>query len=97
MPTFICLANWTQKGIEDVKSSPSRLDAAKTTFREMGCEFKAFYMTAGRYDLVFVVEAKDEASIARAMLAQASKGGIRTETLLAFPENEYRKILGSLK
>ncbi len=65
MPTFICLANWTQKGIEDVKSSPSRLDAAKTTFREMGCEFKGFYMTAGRYDLVFVVEAKDEASIAR--------------------------------
>ena len=42
------------------------------------------------------VDAKDEASLARTVLAQASKGGIRTETLRAFTEEEYRKIIGSL-
>ena len=96
MPTYLCLCNWTQKGIEQVKDSPKRLDAARALFREHGAELKTFYMTAGRYDLAFVVEAKDEGSFAKAMLAQAAKGSIRTETLRAFSEDEYRKIVGSL-
>ncbi len=29
MPTYIALLRWTQKGIENVKESPSRLDQAK--------------------------------------------------------------------
>ena len=94
--TYICLCNWTQKGIESVKESPKRLDGARGFFKEMGVELKSFHLTSGRYDFVIVLEAKDEASVARAMLAQASKGSIRTETLRAFSEEEYRKILGSL-
>lgn len=96
MPTYLCLCNWTQKGIENVKDSPKRLDEAKKVFREMGVEMKAFYMTSGRYDLVIVVEAKDENALARTMLTQGAKGGIRTETLRAFPEDEYRRIVSSL-
>ena len=96
MPTYICLCNWTQKGIENVKESPKRLDAARGFFKEMGVEIKDFYMTSGRYDIVLVLEAKDEAALARTMLAQGSKGGIRTETLRAFNEDEYRKIIGAV-
>ena len=33
MPTYISLVRWTQKGIENIKESPSRLDAAKKTFQ----------------------------------------------------------------
>jgi uncharacterized protein with GYD domain len=33
MPTYINLVRWTQKGIEDVRESPNRLDAAKKLFR----------------------------------------------------------------
>lgn len=96
MPTYLCLCNWTQKGIEAIKESPKRLDAAKTFFREMGVEIKSFHMTSGRYDMAILVDAKDEASLARTMLAQGAKGGIRTETLRAFTEEEYRKIIGSI-
>ena len=96
MPTYICLCNWTQKGIEGVKDSPKRLDGAKALFKEMGADLKAFYMTSGRHDIILVVEAKDDAAIARAVLAQAAKGSIRTETLRAFSEDEYRKVLASL-
>ena len=96
MVTYICLGKWTQQGIEGVKDSPKRLDAARESFRAMGAELKDFYMTTGRYDIVFVVEAPDDATVVRAMLNQVSKGGIRTETLRAFPEAEYREILGKL-
>ncbi len=96
MPTYLCLCNWTQQGIENIKESPKRLDAAKTLFREMGVEMKAFYMTSGRYDLAIIVEARDENALARAMLAQGSKGGIRTETLRAFTEDEYRRVISSI-
>ena len=96
MPTYLLLCNWTQQGIERIKESPKRLDAAKDFFREMGIELKSFHMLAGRYDMAIFVDAKDEVSLARTVLAQASKGGLRTETLRAFTEDEYRKIIGSL-
>jgi uncharacterized protein with GYD domain len=90
------LCNWTQKGIENVKESPKRLDAAKATFRECGVEMKQFFMTSGRYDIVIIVEAKDGNALAKAMLTQGAKGGIRTETLRAFTEDEYRSVISSL-
>jgi len=96
MATYISLLNWTQKGIEEIKNSPQRLDKAKEMFRSAGVEMKAFYMTVGRYDMVTVVEARDEASLAKAMLAVGSGGHVRSETLRSFTEDEYRKIIGSL-
>ena len=96
MPTYLCLCNWTEKGIEEIKDSPKRLDAAKVFFKEMGVEIKAFYMTSGRYDMAIIVDARDETALAKALLATGAKGKIRTETLRAFTEDEYRKIIPSL-
>jgi uncharacterized protein with GYD domain len=57
MPTYISLVNYTPKGIENVKESPQRLDAAKKAFKEMGAELKEFYLVMGRYDIILVTEA----------------------------------------
>ena len=57
MPTYICLARWTSKGIENIKESPSRLDAARTLFQSMGLILKDFYMVTGQYDFIFIAEA----------------------------------------
>ena len=40
MATYIMLTRYTQKGIENVKQSPARLDAAKKAFKAMGAELK---------------------------------------------------------
>jgi uncharacterized protein with GYD domain len=96
MATYIMLAKYTQKGIENVKQSPTRLDAAKKAFKGLGAEVKQFYLVAGRYDIIIVVEAPDEETIAKVALDLASKGNVTTETLRAFPETEYRKIIGGL-
>jgi len=96
MPTYITLLRWTSEGIKNVKESPSRLDAARKAFQAAGVTMKDFYMVTGRYDMVIIFEAPDDTTLAKATLAIASKGSVQTETLRAFTENEYRKILGSL-
>ncbi len=96
MTTYVCLANWTQKGIESVKKSPERLDAAREAFEEQGVTLRDFYMTVGQYDFVMTLEASDDAVLARSLLAVAQVGNIRTTTLRAFAEDEYREIIGSL-
>ncbi len=96
MPTYITLGRWTQQGIEKVKDSPARLDAFKQLVKSAGGEVKAFYMVTGQYDMVVVTEAPSDEVAAKVALATASKGGIRTETVRAFTEDEYRKIIGTL-
>ena len=96
MTTYVCLANWTQQGIESVKEGPDRLDAGREALEEQGITLRDFYMTVGQYDFAFTLEASDDAAVAKALLALAQAGNIRTTTLRAFSEAEYREIIGSL-
>jgi uncharacterized protein with GYD domain len=96
MPTYISLVRWTQKGIENIKESPSRLDAAKKAFQTAGGKLKEFYLVTGQYDMVVVAEFPDDETQAKATLATGSLGNVRTETLRAFTEDEYRKIIADL-
>jgi uncharacterized protein with GYD domain len=96
MPTYITLARWTQKGIEQIKESPTRLDAFKQAVKSAGGTVKSFYMVTGQYDMVIVSEAPNDDAIAKVALATGSKGSVRSETLRAFTEDEYRKIIAGL-
>jgi len=96
MPTYICLLRWTSKGLENVKDSPSRLDAARKMFESAGVTLKEFFMVMGQYDMVCTVEAPDDTAVAKAVLSLASKGAIQSETMRAFTEREYRSIVTGL-
>ncbi len=96
MPTYITLLRFTQKGIENIKESPSRLAQAKQAMAAVGGEMKAFYLTLGAYDGVAVSEAPDDASYTKFTLSVGSKGNVSTETLRAFTEDEYKNILADL-
>ncbi len=93
MPTYITLVNYTQKGIENIKESPARLERVKQAIAAAGGEFKAFYLTMGRYDIVLISESSSDESCAATTLAIGASGTVRTETLKAFTEEEYRKII----
>lgn len=96
MPTYVALVSYTDRGIQAVRESPRRLDAAKRLLAEMGGEFKAVYMTMGEYDLLFLYEASDDAVAARFTLSLGMLGNVRTRTMKAFPEAAYREIVASL-
>src|SRR5438552_15315161 len=96
MPTYIALLNWTQQGVSKVGSSAKRLDAGRKALKKAGVEMKDVYLTIGRYDMVCIIEAPDDETYAKAILGLASQGNVSTETLKAFSEDQYRKIVGSL-
>ncbi len=96
MATYIMLFNFTQQGIQNIKKGPARVEAAKQAFRDLGAEVKEFYLVMGRYDTVFIVEAPDDETIARAALTVGSLGNVRTETLRAYTEDEFKKIVAAL-
>ncbi len=96
MPTYLILGHYTQKGAENMKDSPNRLEAAKQLARSKGGEIKAFYLTMGQYDFAAISEAPSDEALAEVLLALASGGAVRTETLRAFTEAEYRNIVGKL-
>ncbi|CDX12714.1 MULTISPECIES: GYD domain-containing protein [unclassified Mesorhizobium] len=96
MTTYIVLINWTELGARNVRESPKRLDAAKKLLGEMGGSFKSFYLTMGECDMVAIVEAPDDAVLARFALMLSSGGNVKTRTMKAFPEFAYREIISSL-
>ncbi|HET6522791.1 MAG TPA: GYD domain-containing protein [Geminicoccaceae bacterium] len=96
MPTYILLVNWTDQGVRNAKESPKRLDAAREMARKFGAELKDTYLTMGSYDLVSVLEAPDDQAVAKFVLSAGALGSIRTTTLKAFTEAEYRDIMRTL-
>jgi len=77
MTTYIMLIRYTQKGIEKIKESPSRLDVAKKAFKAAGAELKEFYLVTGRYDIVVVAEAPNDETIAKCALVSHRRAALR--------------------
>ena len=96
METYVIQTQWTEQGILTMKESPKRLDVGKKKLKDMGGELKAFYMTLGEYDSLAIVEAPNDETLARYLLWLGSQGNLRTHTVKAFTEDEYRRILGGM-
>ena len=96
MATYIILVNYTQQGIQGIKQSPERLDAARNAFKAMGANLDKWYLTLGQYDAVVISEAPDDETAAKLALMVSSLGNVRTQTLRAFTEDEYRKLIAGL-
>ncbi len=96
MATFITLANYTAQGIANIKDSPGRLDAAREQLAPLGIEIKDTYLTMGEYDLVIVVEAPDNVTAAKALIALGAQGNVSTTTLAALTENEFRNLIAEM-
>lgn len=96
MPTYILLVQWTDQGIRNAKAAPKRQQDAREMAKSFGVEWKSVYMTMGAYDFVMTVEAPDDAAVAKFVIALGSLGNVRTSTLKAFTEPEYRAILDAV-
>jgi uncharacterized protein with GYD domain len=96
MSTYIILSNYTAQGIKNIKESPARFDAAKKAMQSAGGDIKQVFLTMGQYDLVVIAEAPDDETVAKFILATGSLGNVSTQTMRAFTEDEFRKIVAGL-
>jgi uncharacterized protein with GYD domain len=97
MTTYIMLINWTDQGARKADEAPERFDAARAMLEEMAGSIRAIYLTMGGFDLVAIIEAPDDAVMARFTLQLGMQGSVRTQTLKAFPETAFREIVASLQ
>lgn len=95
MPHYVSLLQYTQKGVENLKDSPKRVDATRKAIEAGGGRLKAVYWTMGQYDAVIIAEFPNDEDGLKVSLAGAMQGYVRSETLRAFTEEEFRKAVGS--
>lgn len=97
MATYLIQFGFTQKGVEQIKESPTRVEAAIQTIRNLGGEVKAFYGILGsEFDTLFIVEAPDDRKVGEMALAISVHGYVRTRTHRLFDKEEFKAIIASL-
>jgi uncharacterized protein with GYD domain len=96
MPTYIMLVNLTDQGVRGVKDIPKRQAASREMVKKLGIERKQVYMTFGPYDFVHILEAPDDAAIAKYVLALGAIGNVRSTVMKAFDEAEHNAIIAAL-
>jgi len=96
MPTYISLVNLTEQGVREAKNAPERLRAFDSALKEVGGYLVGFYLVMGQYDYIVITEAPDDQTAARLILGTIAQGSMRTQTMRAFPREEFEHIAQGL-
>ena len=96
MAMFISLVNLTEQGVKAYKDSPDRAAAFTTMAQKANVTVKDIYWTMGTYDVVIIMEADNDESVAALMLSLCSLGNVKTQTLRAFTAAEMRQIVSKV-
>lgn len=93
MATYIMLSSLTDNGAATIKDNPSRIKEVNTELEKLGVKVVAQYATLGPYDFVNVVEAADNATVARVSAEMGARGSIKITTLAAIPIDDFINAL----
>ena len=93
MPTYILLTTLTAQGVQTLRSNPDRLREVNRDVEELGARVLHQWATLGPFDFVNVVEAPDEATIARVSVSLGARGSARLETLPALEIDDFLNAL----
>lgn len=96
MPTYVVLANFTEKGVHEVKDTVGRAEKFKEMAKQAGVTVKEMYWTLGTHDVVTICEAPDDDTATALSISTSARGYVRTQTLRAFSAAEMAKILGKM-
>ena len=88
MPTYVMLTTLGPDGWATVRENPERIREVTREVESMGLKVVAQYALLGQWDFLNVIEAPDEATVARAAISLAARGTMRTMTLQAVPIEE---------
>ena len=96
MAVFVSVVNFTDQGVRVIRNTVDRADAFRRTAEDMGVEILGIYWTLGIHDLVIVVEAPDDETVATLFFSVGSLGNIRAHTMRAFSAEEMARIVGKI-
>jgi uncharacterized protein with GYD domain len=85
MSVYIMLSTLTDEGRKTVKERPQRIREVNKEIEAMGAKVVSQYAVLGPYDFVNIVEAPDNATIARVSLALGARGTVHIITMPTVP------------
>jgi uncharacterized protein with GYD domain len=94
MPTYILLSSLTTEGIQTLRSNPNRLREVNRDVEELGARVLHQWAVLGPFDFVNVVEAPDDATIAKVSLALGARGSAKIQSLSALTVDELLAAIG---
>ena len=97
MATYVCLIQFKDQCIRNIKDTVKRGDAAAAEAEKMGMKIVDEFWTMGGYDGVVVLEAPDDETVSAFMLKVGSLGNVHGQTLRAFRRKEMENILAKIK
>jgi len=97
MPSYVCLIQFKDQGIRNIKDTVKRGDAAMAEAQKLGMNIVEEYWTMGAYDGVVIMEAPDDETMSAFILKMGSLGNVKGQTLRAFRRNEMEAILAKIK
>ncbi len=93
MATYIMLSSLTDEGAKTIRKKPERIKEVNRELEKWGVKVVSQFATLGPYDFVNVVEAPDNATVARVSAELASRGSIKITTLAAIPIDDFIQSL----
>jgi uncharacterized protein with GYD domain len=95
MGTYVMLTTLGPDGWATVRENPERIRQVTDEVESMGLKVIAQYALMGQWDFLNVIEAPDEATLAKAAISLAARGTMRTMTLQAVPIDDLIARLSS--
>ncbi len=96
MGTYIMLMKFTTPGAESVKDGKAGRAAGKKAAKAMGITWKQQYLVMGGYDIINILEAPDDETMARFALIAGQSGSFTSETMRVFTETEADSLVKGL-
>jgi uncharacterized protein with GYD domain len=96
MPMYVVLSNFTESGRTDIKGTSERLNRLGPVGQKLGVKIVANAITMGQYDVVTIMEAPDDATIAKVIGTVLSRGFVTTQTMRGFTIEEFAQITSDL-
>ena len=88
MPTYVMLSTLGPDGFATLNENPRRLQAVNTDVEELGVKILHQYALLGQYDFINIVEAPDDATMARLATRLAARGTLKTNTIRTIPVDD---------
>jgi uncharacterized protein with GYD domain len=94
MPTYVMLSTLGPDGAARLRDNPRRLKEVNAELEDMGVHVISQYALLGPHDFLNIIEAPDEATMARVATSLAARGTLKTLTLTAIDVDTFIESLG---
>jgi uncharacterized protein with GYD domain len=95
MATYIMMMKFIDPGVDSIKNAHIGRQAGKRAAKALGITWKQQYLLMGEYDVLTVLDAPDDETVAKFAL-MGMTGSLAITTMRAFTETEADRLIKGL-